>query len=179
MPRISVIARTYAKTLFLASKNNNSIDKVADELELFRKNFSNDFANELKNPVISKDDMVKIINEVTSRFKLGNLTSNFFASIVKNRRLNLFPEIHEDFNRMVNEYKKILEVEVLSTIDVNVENIKKLLEKYYPDKKILIKHTLSSKILGGLQIRIGSKIIDATLKNQIEQIKKECLSAIN
>jgi F0F1-type ATP synthase delta subunit len=43
----------------------------------------------------------------------------------------------------------------------------------------LIKQTLSPKILGGLQIRIGSKIIDASLKNQIEQIKKECLSAIN
>jgi F-type H+-transporting ATPase subunit delta len=179
MPRISVIARTYAKTLFLASKNSNSIDKVSDDLELFRKNFSNEFANELKNPVISKDDMIKIINEVTSRFKLGNLTSNFFASIVKNRRLNLFPEIHEDFNRMVQEYKKILEVEVLSTININVENIKKLLEKSYPDKKILIKHTLSPKILGGLQIKIGSKIIDASLKNQIEQIKKECLLAVN
>ena len=48
MPRISVIARTYAKTLFLASKNSNSIDKVSDDLELFRKNFSNEFANELK-----------------------------------------------------------------------------------------------------------------------------------
>jgi F0F1-type ATP synthase delta subunit len=41
MPRISVIARTYAKTLFLASKNSNSIDKVSDDLDLFRKNFSN------------------------------------------------------------------------------------------------------------------------------------------
>ncbi len=179
MPRVSVIARTYSKTLFLASKNSNSIDKVSEELELFRKNFSNDFANELKNPVISKYDGVKIINEVTTRFKLGKLTSNFFAAIVKNRRLNLFPEIHEEFNRLVLEYKKILEVEVLSTININVENIKTLLEKSYPDKKILIKQTLSPKILGGLQIRIGSKIIDASLKNQIEQIKKECLSAIN
>ncbi len=179
MPRVSIIARNYAKTLFLASKNNNSIDKVINDLELFRKNFSINFANELKNPVISKDDMVKIINEVTLRFKLGNLTTNFFTSIVKNRRLNLLPEIYEDFNRMVNEHKKILEVEVLSTIEINVENIKKLLEKSYPDKKILIKHKLSSKILGGLQIKIGSKIIDASLKNQIEQIKKECLSAIN
>jgi F-type H+-transporting ATPase subunit delta len=80
---------------------------------------------------------------------------------------------------MVQEYKKILEVEVLSTININVENIKKLLEKSYPDKKILIKHTLSPKILGGLQIKIGSKIIDASLKNQIEQIKKECLLAVN
>ena len=147
MPRVSVIARTYSKTLFLASKNSNSIDSVSNELELFRKNFSNDFANELKNPVISKYDGVKIINEVTMRFKLGKLTSNFFAAIVKNHRLNLFPEIHEEFNRLVLEYKKILEVEVLSTINVNVENIKKLLEKSYPDKKILIKQTLSPKIL--------------------------------
>ena len=107
MPRISVIARTYAKTLFLASKKNNSIDKVSEELELFRKNFSNEFANELKNPVISKDDMIKIINEVTSRFKLGNLTSNFFASIVKNRRLNLFPEIHEDFTQRYTKKKSV------------------------------------------------------------------------
>jgi F-type H+-transporting ATPase subunit delta len=179
MPRVSVIAKTYAKTLFLASKNNNSIDKVSEELELFRKNFSNSFANELKNPVISKDDMLKIINQITSRFGLGALSSNFFASIVKNRRLNLFPEIYEEFNRMVLEYKKILEIEVLSTVNINIDNIKKLFEKSYPDKKILIKHILSPKILGGLQIKIGSKIIDASLKNQIEQIKKECLLAIN
>ncbi|NBX52134.1 MAG: ATP synthase F1 subunit delta [Proteobacteria bacterium] len=179
MPRVSVIAKTYAKTLFLASKNNNSIDKISEELEVFRKNFSNSFAQELKNPVISKNDMIKIINEVTSRFKLGNLTSNFFASIVKNRRLNLFPEIHEEFNRMARDYKKILEVEVVSTVGLNIENIKILLEKSYPDKKILLKHTLSPKILGGLQIKIGSKVIDASLKNHLEQIQKECLSAIN
>lgn len=179
MPRVSVIAKTYAKTLFSASKNNNSIDKTVEELELFRQNFSNSFAHELKNPVISKSDMIKIINQITSKFKLSNLVSNFFASIVKNRRLNLFPEIHEEFNRIVRDYKKILEVEVLSTNSINLENIKKLLEKSYPDKKILIKHTLSPKILGGLQIKIGSKIIDASLKNQIEQIKKECLSAVN
>ena len=80
---------------------------------------------------------------------------------------------------MVLEYKKILEIEVLSTVNINIDNIKKLFEKSYPDKKILIKNTLSPKILGGLQIKIGSKIIDASLKKQIEQIKKECLSAIN
>jgi len=179
MPRVSVIAKTYAKTLFLASKNSDSIDKISEELELFKKNFSNSFANELKNPVISKDDMLKIIKQITSRFGLGALSSNFFASIVKNRRLNLFPEIYEEYNRMVLEYKKILEIEVLSTVNINIENIKKLFEKSYPDKKILIKNTLSPKILGGLQIKIGNKIIDASLKNQIEQIKKECLSAIN
>lgn len=179
MPRVSVIAKTYAKTLFTVAKNKNSIEKTSEELELFRQNFSNSFAHELKNPVISKNDIIKIINEVTSRFKLSNLTSNFFASIVKNRRLNLFPEIHEEFNRMVNSYKKILEVEVISTVNVNLETIRKFIEKSYPDQKILIKHSISSKILGGLQIKIGSKIIDTSLKNKIEKIQKECLQAIN
>lgn len=179
MPRVSVVAKTYAKTLFTIANNQNLIDKISDELEFFRQNFSNDFAHELKNPVISKADMQKIINEVTKKFNFSKITSNFFSSIVKNRRLNLVPEIHQEFNRMVMEYKKILEVEIISTNKVNLDNIKKLLEKSYPDKKILIKHTMSPKILGGLQIKIGSKVIDASIKSQLEQIKKECLSAIN
>lgn len=179
MPRVSVIAKTYAKTLFTIANNKNLIDKIAEELEFFRQNFSIDFAHELKNPVISKSDMQKIINEVTKKFNFSNITSNFFSAIVKNRRLNLIPEIHQEFNRMTMECKKILEVEIISTNKLNLDNIKKLLEKSYPDKKILIKHTMSPKILGGLQIKIGSKIIDASIKSQLEQIKKECLLAVN
>ncbi|MFM7557593.1 MAG: F0F1 ATP synthase subunit delta, partial [Alphaproteobacteria bacterium] len=78
MPRVSVIAKNYAKTLFLVAKKNNAIDIVLNELNIFKENFSSNFAHELKNPVISKTDLVKIINEVTKKFKLGNLTSNFF-----------------------------------------------------------------------------------------------------
>lgn len=180
MPRVSVIAKNYAKTLFLVAKKNNSIEIVLNELNIFKENFSSNFAHELKNPVISKIDLVKIINEVTKKFKLGNLTSNFFASLVKNRRLNLFPEIHAEFIRMSNEYRNILEIEVItSTISVDLSSVKKHLEKINPSKKIIIKHTITPKILGGLQIKIGSNLIDASLKNQIEQIKKECLTAIN
>jgi len=179
MPRVSVVAKTYAKTLFTIANNQNLIDKIADEIEFFRQNFSNNLAHELKNPVISKSDMQKIINEVTKKFNFSKITSNFFSSVVKNRRLNLMPEIHQEFNRLVMEYKKILEVEIISINMVNLDNIKKLLEKSYPDKKILIKNTVSPKILGGLQIKIGSKIIDASIKSQLEQIKKECLMAIN
>lgn len=180
MPRVSVIAKTYATTLFRVAKGNNSIDKVSAELDLFRKNFSSEFANELKNPVISKKDIIKIINEISSRFKLGNISSNFFAAIVKNRRLNLFPEIHEEFNRIVMEFNNIIEVEIVSTFALNDhENVKKIIEKFYPGKKILIKQTISKEILGGMQIKVGSKVIDASLKNQLEQIKKKCLQASN
>jgi F-type H+-transporting ATPase subunit delta len=182
MPRISVVAKNYSKALFLAAKKSNSLDKVLSELEVFKENFSTSFAHELKNPVIAKNDLVRIITEVTKKFGLGQLTSNFFASIIRNRRLNLFPEIYEEFLRLVKLEKNILEVEVISAGKANkdqIEKVKLLIEKKYPGKKVAIKEVVKEQIMGGVQIKIGSELIDASLKNQLESLKKECLAAIN
>ncbi len=182
MPRISVIAKNYAKALMAAAEKNDALDKVASDLEIFKKNFSTSFAHELKNPVISRDDSVKIISEVTSKFGLGAIASNFFASIVRNRRLNLFPEIYEEFLRLNKLKKNILEVEVVTAAKsspTQLDQIKSLIEKKYPSKKIAIKETVKNKILGGFQVKIGSEIIDISLKNQLDNIKREFVSAIN
>jgi F0F1-type ATP synthase delta subunit len=101
MPRVSVIAKNYAKALFSAAKSSNSIDKVATELESFKKSFSIDFARELKNPVIAKSDSAKIIIEIAKGLKLGKLLSDFLVAVTRNKRLNLFPEIYEEFNRLL------------------------------------------------------------------------------
>ncbi len=182
MPRVSVVAKNYSKALFVAAKKTNSLDKAAAELEIFKQNFSTSFAHELKNPVIAKNDLVRIISDVTKKFGLGPLTSNFFASIIRNRRLNLFPENYEDFIRLVKQDKNILEVEVISAVKTNktqIDRVKVLIEKKYPGKTIAIKETLKEKIMGGMQIKVGSEIIDASLKNQLETLKKECLASIN
>ena len=179
MPRVSVVAKNYAKALFVASRRNNAIEKVVSELAVFKQNFSTSFAHELKNPVIAKNDLVKIISEVTKKFSLGLITSNFFASIVRNRRLNLFPEIYEEFMRLIKQYKNVLEVELVVTKKSEksqIDRIKALIEKKYPGKIIAIRETIKEKILGGLQIRIGSEVIDASLKNKIASIGKECFN---
>lgn len=182
MPRISVVAKNYSKALFVAAKKSNILDKTVAELEVFKQNFSTSFAHELKNPVIAKNDLVRIISEVTKKFGLSPLTSNFFASIIRNRRLNLFPEIYEDFLRLVRLDQNILEVEVIlaaKASEKQISKVKTLIEKKYPGKKIAIKETIKEQIMGGAQIRIGSELIDASLKNQLETLKKECLAAIN
>lgn len=182
MPRVSVIAKNYAKALFVAAKKGNVVDKIAAELDVFKQNFSTSFAQELKNPVIAKGDLVKIIEDVTKKFALGPLTSNFFASIVRNRRLNLFPEIYEEFSRIVKLQKNILEVEVITASKANqdqLEKIKTLIEKKYPAKKVALKEIVNESILGGFQVKIGSEVIDASLKNKLASIGKECLAAAN
>lgn len=181
MPRVSVVAKNYAKALFAAAKKNDSVDKVSSELESFKENFSTSFAHELKNPVIAKNDLVKIIQDITEKFSLCSLSSNFFASIVRNRRLNLFPEIYEEFLRLIKQQKNILEVEVITAVkpeSEQVERIKSLVSKKYPDKQVKIKGVLKENILGGFQIKIGSEVIDASLKNQLSNLSKECMDAL-
>jgi F-type H+-transporting ATPase subunit delta len=182
MPRVSVVAKNYAKALFLGARKGNLLDKTATELGVFKQNFSTSFANELKNPVIAKNDLSRIIEEVTMKFQLSQLTSNFFASIVRNRRLNLFPEIYEEFLRLFKQYQNIVEVEVVSAVKAKqsqIEKVKMLIAKKHPGKTIVIREVVKEEILGGFQIKIGSEVMDVSIKNQLDTLKKQCLAALN
>ncbi len=180
MPRASVIAKNYAKALFVAAKKNNAIDKVAAELEEFRKNFNSSFAHELQNPVISKSNLERVMEEITKKLSLTKITSDFFGAMARNRRLSMFPEIHSEFCHLTKKQKNILEVEVIfasKPTKTQFDQIKSLVEKKHSDKVIEIKETFNAKILGGFQVKIGSNIIDVSLKNQLSSLEKQLSAA--
>lgn len=182
MPRASVIAKNYAKALFSASQKNNSLDKVGAELKNFQQNFGKDFIKELENPAISKNELGRIFAEISAKFGFSDMTANFLALIAENRRLSALPEIYEEFDSIVRLQNDILEVEIISAKEIGEAEVKLLkdsIAKAYSAKDILVKKTIKEKILGGFQIKIGSKLIDASLQNQIVAIGKECLKATN
>lgn len=182
MPRVSVVAKNYAKALFVAARKANLLDKVSAELDVLKNNFSTSFASELKNPVISKLELDRVIDGVTKKFSLGPIVSNFFSSVVRNRRLNLVPEICEEFRRIYSIQQNILVAEVISSAmlgDDVMDSVKSFISKRYPQKNVSVKNIVKDSILGGLQIRIESEIMDASLANQLESLKKDLLSVIN
>ena len=181
MPRASVIAKNYAKALFVATKKNNSLDKVALELEEFKKNFNSSFAHELQNPVISKADLEKVMEEITKKLSLTKISSDFFMAVARNRRLSMFPEIHSEFTHLAKKQKNILEVEVIfasKPTKLQFDQIKTLVEKKHSNKTVEIKETFNEKILGGFQVKIGSDIIDVSLKNQLFNLEKQLSEAV-
>ncbi len=181
MPRVSVVAKNYAKSLFAAglktnSSDGDSLEKIQKDLDIFKQNFSLDFARELKNPVISKDDAVKIILDIAKKINLGKLVSNFLAAVTRNKRLNLFPEIYLEFIRLAKIEKNILDIEVISAQEIDdktIDSLRLALNKKYPDKSLEFNKTIKKEILGGLQIKIGSDLIDASLKNQLATIASQ------
>ncbi len=182
MPRTSPIAKNYAKALFKVAKKSNNIDKIRKELEIFNKSFTSDFAAELKNPAISRKDSVKIIKEVCSIISVSGVFVDFISVVAKNKRINLFGEINEEFNRIAKIEKNILEVEIISAQkleDSQIANIKDVVSEQNKGKEIEIIQTVKSQILGGIQIKIGSNLIDASLRNQLERLKNQLILAVN
>ena len=125
-------------------------------MKAFKDNFSPEFAHELKNPVISKNDLVEIIGQITTKFKLGKLVSNFFAAIAQNRRIDLFQEIDQEFSNLLQEHENILQIEIITATKAKaaqIEKIKNLVAKKYKNKTITVKETVEHKILGGFQVK--------------------------
>ncbi|NBV06217.1 MAG: ATP synthase F1 subunit delta [Proteobacteria bacterium] len=180
MPRASVVAKNYAKALFDATRKSNALDKVSTELDEFKKNFNSSFAHELQNPVISKSELEKVMEDITQKLALTKITSDFFMAMARNRRLSMFPEIHCEFFHLVKKQKNILEVEVIfatKPTKAQFDQIKSLIEKKHSGKVIEIKETFNAKILGGFQVKIGSSIIDVSLKNQLSNLEKQLSAA--
>ena len=119
---------------------------------------------------------MKIFHLKFSFENISETTSNFLRILAQNKRFNLFLDIHEAFTVLLKKHKNILDVEVVFAQKPEkdqVDQIKAMVEKKYSDKVIAITETLNPKILGGFQVRIGSNIVDASLKNQIFSLKKE------
>jgi F-type H+-transporting ATPase subunit delta len=149
--------------------------------EEFKKNFNSSFAHELQNPVISKADLEKVMEEITKKLSLTKITSDFFMAVARNRRLSMFPEIHSEFTHLAKKQKNILEVEVIfasKPTKLQFDQIKTLVEKKHSNKTVEIKETFNEKILGGFQVKIGSDIIDVSLKNQLFNLEKQLSEAV-
>ncbi len=182
MQNQSLVSKNYAKALFKLAKKAGQIDEIVTDLEKFAKNFTTEFSAELNNPAISTADLVKIVAIVNEKIGIDGLASDFLNVLFRNRKVSCFNYIHSEFTKLVKEERNILPVELISTKkigDENIEKIKSILSKQNKGKEIEISQTLKAQILGGIQIKIGSNLIDASLKSQLDQLENELIGAIN
>ncbi len=181
MSKNSIVAKNYAKALFSVAKNENAIDKVMGQLDVFKKNFNHDFAHELQNPVICRDDLIEIMDEIAQKFSFDKTVSNFLLTLAHNKRMALFLEVYNEFLALVKVYKNILSVEVTFATKAEktqIDEIKSALEKKYAGKTVEISESINEEILGGFQVRINSNIIDLSLKTQLSSLKRELVEGL-
>lgn len=182
MANLNQLSKNYAKALFNIARDSNKIDEVAADLQKFANSFPKQFADELKNPAISSANFLKIAQALSEKIGINGLASDFLNVVFKNRKATYFADIFAHYVDLTKQHKNILPIEIIAASQIDNENIakiKEIISQQYKGKEIEVTQTIKKQILGGVQIKIGSNLIDASVKSQLDQIEDELIATIN
>jgi ATP synthase F1 delta subunit len=174
------LAEVYARALFEAAKEDDVLDRVHDELGEFadaldsERNlqvflFSPYFSSEEK-----KDGVTKIVTDADERL------INFLELLAERHRMPALFRIRRTFDAMWAEENKLLPVTVTSAVELDeslVDDIGKRIEEQ-TGRRVELSSAVNPDVLGGLQVQVGSMVLDATVRNRLEQLRKQVAKAV-
>ncbi|MGH1480615.1 MAG: F0F1 ATP synthase subunit delta [Geminicoccales bacterium] len=171
----SGIAGRYAGALFDLAKDQKALDQVQADLSGMKGLLaeSAELTRVIESPAISKDDQVKALTSVSKKAGASDLTTRFLGLLAEKRRAFALPEIIEAFNAMLAEEKGEVEAELISAVDLTQAQADAVAQKIGQSVGKAVTMTLSvdPSLLGGLVVRVGSRMIDASLKTKLHQLE--------
>jgi F-type H+-transporting ATPase subunit delta len=173
------ISDVYARALFEVAKESGALDRVHDELGQFADALDTDrnlqvflfspyFSSEEK-----KEGIKRIVTDADERL------INFLELLAERHRMPLIFRIRRNFNSMWAEENKLLPVTVTSAVELDeglVNDIGKRIEEQ-TDRSVELSSNVDPDVLGGLQLQVGNMVLDATVRNRLEQLRKQVAKA--
>ena len=168
------IAKRYASAIYDIAESSNKIGEIREALNILAENYNEDeeFKVFLLDPSIKYDEKVKYLHKSfdfisEDAFKIINY-------LVKKGRVSLAEKIKDSYLKIYYEKNNKILVNATFTKELSDNQrealMKKLEEKY--KKKIVLNLSVDEELIGGGIIKIGNKVIDGSIKSQIENIKK-------
>ncbi len=168
------IAKRYASAIYDIAESSDKIGEIREALNILAENYNEDeeFKVFLLDPSIKYDEKVKYLHKSFNfisedAFKIINY-------LVKKGRVSLAEKIRDSYLRIYYEKNNKILVNATFTKELSDNQrkalMKKLEEKY--KKKIVLNLSVDEELIGGGIIKIGNKVIDGSIKSQIENIKK-------
>ena len=177
----SLTKNSYSQALFeLASEKNSTNDievQVSAILGLIDK--SKDFKDLIKDPTNKIEDQLKAINAISNQFKFNELLKKFLGFLISKRRFFYVKKILNDFISICSNSRGEIQAELSAARNLNeneINNIKNELSSTF-GSNIKLNHKYDSSLIGGLVIKIGSTMIDTSIKNKLQQIEKKMIEA--
>ncbi len=172
------VARRYASALFAIAKKRGEIEIVASNLKEVAETVdgSRQLASVLHNPLLPRAKKRAVLHGI-----FGTVHSDvekFLFLVVEKDRAVLLPQIVEEFNRQVDEFKGEADGEVVSAVPLTPQQIAQLRNSLQLrfGVRVRLESRVDPEILGGLIVRVGDKQIDGSVATKLramsEQLKR-------
>ena len=173
------LAQVYANALFEVASENDVTDDVREQLGQFADELdeNRDLQVFLFSPYFSsqekKDGIRKIVDGADERFL------NFLELLAERHRMPALFRIRRAYDALWRKENKLLPVTVTSAVELDeglVEGLGKRIEEQ-TGKKVELTSKVDSDVLGGLVLQVGNMVLDASIRNRLEQLRKQVAKA--
>jgi F-type H+-transporting ATPase subunit delta len=181
-PLASKIAAPYARALFDFSVDKNIMHQITADfqnLEIFLEE-SNELTDYLNNPLVSQDAKGEVLTK-TLKSQINSETFKFLMVLVDRDRINLLKSVITNYLKLVYETASIKTIEVVTAVEFSNAQKNTLIQKLKEltnAREIKLAITVDPNLIGGFLIQTESKVIDFTIKNQLQQLAKHLDSVL-
>ena len=168
------LAGRYATALFDLARDEKKIEAVESSLSALKAALaeSAEFRDLTTSPLVGRDEAVKTVAAVAKKMKLDSITANFLGVLAQNRRLAQLGNVIRAFNQLAAAHRGEMTAEVTSAhalSDDQVAELKKTLRARM-GRDIAVDLNVDPSILGGLIVKIGSQMIDGSIKTKLNTL---------
>jgi len=169
------VAGRYASALFELATDKNVVGDVERDLTNFQSVLSEsaDLRQVLASPVLSTHEQGKAVSAVLAKMGASDITSNFFKLITENRRLAVASDVVRGFKALASKARGEVAAEVISATALNDEQTAALKAslKDSVGKDVQLTAKVDPALLGGLVVKIGSRMVDSSLRTKLATMK--------
>lgn len=174
-PIVSGMAGRYATALFELARDEKAIDAVAADIARFDAMVaeSPDLNRLVRSPVFGADEQLKALSAILDKAGLEGLAANFLKVITANRRLFAVRDMAKAFRALVARHKGEVTAEVTVAEKLNDTHLRALKAalKQVTGKDVALDMRVDSSIIGGLVVKLGSRMVDSSLRSKLNAIK--------
>jgi F-type H+-transporting ATPase subunit delta len=172
---VSGMAGRYATALFDLAREANAIDQVQSDLKFFDALVTSnpDLMRLVRSPVFGADEQARALASVLEKAGISGIAANFLRVVASNRRLFAVRDMIRAFNKLVAAHKGEVTAQVTVAEQLNdtrMNDIRAALREV-TGKDVQIDMQVDPSIIGGLKVKLGSRMVDASLRTKLNSIR--------
>jgi F-type H+-transporting ATPase subunit delta len=173
------LAEVYARALFEVAKEHDVLDRVHDELAQFADALDEDRNLQvfLFSPYFSREEKKEGVTRIVS--DADERLVNFLELLAERHRMPVLFRIRRSFDARWAEENRLLPVTVTSAVELDQELVDSIGERIAEQtgREVDLSSNVDPDVLGGLMVRVGNMVLDATVRNRLEQLRKQVARA--
>src|SRR3954447_5395718 len=173
------IAQVYARSLFEVAKEQGKIDEIREQLGAFADALAEDhnlqvfFFSPYFSTIEKQEGLDKALDGADP------VLVNFLKLLIENHRMPVLFRVRRGYDALWEEENKMLPVSVTSAVELDKETVDQIGKRIAEQtgRKVELSATVDPDVLGGMVVRVGNQVLDASVRNRLEQLRKQIAKA--